>query len=74
MFSLSAQAAREQLHSVQAHILGAILNDVPVQRDGYYTYYTTEDGRRTHCREGHAALPVPRAWMARLKKRLGMHP
>ncbi|MBW1918308.1 MAG: polysaccharide biosynthesis tyrosine autokinase, partial [Deltaproteobacteria bacterium] len=35
----TAQAAREQLHSVQAHILGAILNDVPVQRDGYYYQY-----------------------------------
>lgn len=71
----SAQAAKEQLDGVQARLLGAILNDVPVQRDGYYyqyyyhryyNYYTTEDGSRTRKHQKAAASPGVIGW---LKKR-----
>ncbi|MDD3581972.1 MAG: polysaccharide biosynthesis tyrosine autokinase [Desulfobacca sp.] len=79
----TAQSAREQLQGVQAHVLGAILNDVPIQRDGYYyqyyyhryyTYYTSEDGTRTRRHAQRAALGMPQRWLNRLKKQLGLHP
>jgi Mrp family chromosome partitioning ATPase len=35
----SVQEARIQLLGVNAHILGAVLNDVKPQGNGYYGYY-----------------------------------
>jgi capsular exopolysaccharide synthesis family protein len=43
----TAKAAVDQLHSVQAHIIGAVLNRVDLQRNAYYysTYYRKEYSR-----------------------------
>jgi len=71
------KTVNQQLHSVQAHILGTILNDVPVQRDGYYyqyyyqryyNYYTSQDGSRTRKHQKRATAPT--GVLARLKNRL----
>ena len=78
----TAQAAREQLHSVQAHILGAILNDVPVQRDGYYyqyyyqrhyNYYTSQDGSRRSEKGHFPASAGPWGILSLLKKKRKGH-
>ena len=33
------EKAKEQLETVGANIIGVVLNDVDVKRDGYYRYY-----------------------------------
>lgn len=72
----TARTAKEQLDGVQARLLGAILNDVPVRRDGhyyqyyyhrYYNYYTTEDGSRTPNRRASRSPAPPAGLLGWLK-------
>jgi Mrp family chromosome partitioning ATPase len=48
-----ARNGLNQFIAVNAHVLGAVLNDVDMERDGYYyryyyyyDYYYAEDGQR----------------------------
>ena len=33
------EKAKDQLQTVGANIIGVVLNDVDIKRDGYYRYY-----------------------------------
>jgi succinoglycan biosynthesis transport protein ExoP len=77
----AAIEARNDLLAVKAPLLGALLNDVPLQRDGYYnyyynyyyryrSYYAPEDG--TPSRRRHApAAPLASGLFAWLKGKRG---
>jgi len=74
----AAMEAKNDLLEVQAPILGAILNDVHLQRIGYYYYnyyyryqshYSSEDGSRTKSRRSRKA-PPPQGILGHLKSRL----
>ncbi len=77
----AAIEARNDLLEVKAPLLGALLNDVPLQRDGYYnyyynyyyryrSYYAPEDG--TPSRRRHApAAPLASGLFAWLKGKRG---
>jgi capsular exopolysaccharide synthesis family protein len=61
----AALEAKNDLVEVQAPLLGAVLNDVNIQRNGYYynyyyryqSYYISEDGKRTKSRRPRKDLP-----------------
>lgn len=65
----AAIEAREELQEVQARLLGTILNDVHLKRDGYYynyyyyryyhSYYTNSDGIRSRRRNSHSGYVHP---------------
>ncbi|MFZ5453722.1 MAG: GumC family protein [Thermodesulfobacteriota bacterium] len=74
----AAMEAKNDLLEVQAPLLGAILNDVNLQRNGYYynynyyryqSYYTSEDGSRTKPRRSRKPSPS-QGIMGRFKNRL----
>lgn len=74
----AAIEARNDLLGVKAPLLGTVLNDVPLQRNGYYyynyyyryhTYYTSEEGTRTKTRHSRNPSP-PRGMVEYLKSRL----
>ncbi|WP_449245538.1 GumC family protein [Desulfobacca acetoxidans] len=73
----AAQEARNDLQEVKAPILGAVLNDVPLHRNGYYYYhqyyryhyyYTSPDGVKTKRRSKATSTP---GLLGYLKNRIG---
>ncbi|MBW1953892.1 MAG: hypothetical protein JRI66_12565, partial [Deltaproteobacteria bacterium] len=48
----AAMEARDQLLEVKAPLLGTLLNDVPVERDGYYYYHYYYRYRTYYSQEG----------------------
>ncbi|MDD5642219.1 MAG: hypothetical protein PHX53_11265, partial [Syntrophales bacterium] len=73
----AAMEAKNDLLEVQAPLLGAILNDVNLQRNGYYynyyyrykSYYSSEDGSHTKSRRSRKTTP-PQGILSRVKSRL----
>ncbi|MDD2903292.1 MAG: polysaccharide biosynthesis tyrosine autokinase [Syntrophales bacterium] len=73
----AAMEAKNDLLEVQAPLLGAILNDVNLQRNGYYysyyyryqSYYTSEDDTRAPSRPSRKS-PPPQGILGKIKNRL----
>jgi len=61
----SARQAIEQLRRANGNVLGVILNNVNVKRDGYYTY----NSYQYHYGEDKIAKNSPVAWIKRILKR-----
>lgn len=64
----AAMDAKDKLVEVKAHLLGTVLNNVPIQRDSYYynyyyryyEYHTPQDGSSGH-RQGRRSPPPAQA-------------
>ncbi len=73
----AARDATNHLLELQAHILGAVLNDVPLQRESYYyrhykysaSYYVDHDKRESDEEQKVGQAPGLGEWMGRLAKK-----
>lgn len=74
----AAREAKDHLLELHAPLLGAILNDVPLQREGYYysyyrsysSYYTDDDRQPTPSQDRRRRPTGVKGWFTRLKRYL----